>query len=127
MIDIKVGRVNTKEGLVIEPFYTFEKFNKTKFYKGQDGIRIIYLDENQTVLERKFIMSLFFRDGVIYIASLICCDVEITELEEVKRKLIHDKILSKIGLSPSEEFKWGKISSDYDSKSNVSSINILYF
>lgn len=80
MIDSKVGRVTTEEGLVIEPFYTFEKFKKTNFYNGQDGIRIIYLDENQTISERKFMVSLFFHNGLIYMVSLICCDVEVNKL-----------------------------------------------
>lgn len=127
MIDVKTGRVITQEGLEIEPHYTFESFKATNYYKGQDGIRIIYLDEHQTILGRKFIMSLFFRDGVIYMLSLICCDVEVNELEELKRKEIHDKILLEIGLPQMKEFVWGKISSDFDTRSNVSSINILYF
>lgn len=74
MIDVTNGEVSTREGLVIGPNYSFDKFKTTKFYNGQDGVRIIYLDEHQTIYGRQFIMSLFFRDGIIYMVSLICCD-----------------------------------------------------
>ena len=71
MIDVTNGEVSTREGLVIGPNYSFDKFKTTKFYNGQDGVRIIYLDEHQTIYGRQFIMSLFFRDGIIYMVSLI--------------------------------------------------------
>lgn len=58
--------------------------------------------------------------------SLICCDDEFSEFHEPKRKLLHDEILSKNGISTDTEYKWGKITSEYDSRSNLSSINILY-
>lgn len=127
MIDVKTGRVISQEGFEIEPHYTFDRFKTTKFYKGQDGIRIIYLDEHQTILKREFVINLFFHKGLIYMVSLICCDVEFSELEEPKRKEIHDKILFEIGVSQSKEFEWGKILSSFDAKSNESSIDIIYF
>lgn len=57
MIDVTNGEVSTREGLVIGPNYSFDKFKTTKFYNGQDGVRIIYLDEHQTIYGRQFIMS----------------------------------------------------------------------
>ena len=91
MIDVTNGEVSTREGLVIGPNYSFDKFKTTKFYNGQDGVRIIYLDEHQTIYGRQFIMSLFFRDGIIYMVSLICCDEKFSESNERDRKKIHEK------------------------------------
>ena len=39
MIDVTNGEVSTREGLVIGPNYSFDKFKTTKFYNGQDGVR----------------------------------------------------------------------------------------
>ncbi len=44
-----------------------------------------------------------------------------------KRKILHDDILNELGIRPQEKYSWGKISSDYDAKSNLSNINIVYF
>lgn len=126
MIDVTNGEVSTREGLVIGPNYSFDKFKTTKFYNGQDGVRIIYLDEHQTIYGRQFIMSLFFRDGIIYMVSLICCDEKFSESNERDRKKIHDKILTEMGLLQGEKYQWGKIVSEYDVRSNISSINIYY-
>ena len=126
MIDVTNGEVSTREGLVIGPNYSFDKFKTTKFYNGQDGVRIIYLDEHQTIYGRQFIMSLFFRDGIIYMVSLICCDEKFSESNERDRKKIHDKILTEMGLLQGEKYQWGKIVSEYDVRSNISSININY-
>lgn len=126
MINLKDGKIKTKEGLSIDSNYTFDDFKSSKFYNGQDGIRIIYLEEKQTMNGNKFIISLFFREQKIYMVSLICCDFEFSDSDEPKRKLIHDEFLRKEGISIDVEYKWGKITSDYDSKSNLSSINITY-
>ncbi len=73
MGDIRDGSVSILEQLTIDPWFSFEQFRHTKFYKDQDGIKVICLD------------------------------------------------------GPQERYGWGKISSDYDDRSNLSSINILYF
>ena len=127
MIDVTNGEVSTREGLVIGPNYSFDKFKTTKFYNGQDGVRIIYLDEHQTIYGRQFIMSLFFRDGIIYMVSLICCDEKFSESNERDRKKIHDKILTEMGLLQGEKYQWGKIVSEYDVRSNISSINTVSY
>ena len=127
MIDIKRGEIKTKGGLIIYPNYTFNDFKSSRFYNGQDGVRVIYLDEKQMIDNQEFIVSLFFRNSKIYMLSLICCDFEFTASDESKRKLIHNEILKKIGIDSKEKFTWGKISSDFDARSNISSINILYF
>ena len=38
-----------------------------------------------------------------------------------------EKQLNELGINQQMEYSWGKISSDYDARSNVSSIDIMYF
>lgn len=43
-MDISNGKIEIANDLFVIPEFTFESFKKSKFYKNQDGIRIIYLD-----------------------------------------------------------------------------------
>lgn len=126
MKNISDGFIKISEDLTIFPNFTFEQFKKTKYYNNQDGIMIIYLDDQQIIENRKYIVSLFFRNGIIYMLSLMCCDEEFTEINEKKRKILHDNILREWGLKEQNEYSWGKIISDYDIRGNISSINIIY-
>lgn len=87
MLDIYNGFFKISDELTIFPGFTFEQFKHTKFYKNQDELRIIYLDEQQIINNKKYIVSLFFRNGKIYMVSLICCDKEFSEKDEAKRKI----------------------------------------
>ena len=127
MLDFNNGFLKLSDELTIFPGFSFEQFKNTRFYKNQDGVRVFYLDDSQIIDNRKYIVSLFFRNGKIYMVSLICCDKEFSEKDEVKRKILHDDILNELGINHQKKYSWGKISSDYDARSNVSSINILYF
>lgn len=108
------------------PGYSFEMFRHSSFYKNQDGIRIIYLDGAKLIDGRKYIVSLFFRNYVLYMISLICCDKDFTPETEKERKVLHDKILSEYCIMNEKEFFWGKVTSEYDDRSNLSSINLIY-
>ena len=127
MLDISNGFLKISDELTIFPGFSFEQFKHTRFYKNQDELRIIYLDEQQSIDNRKYIVSLFFMNGKIYMVSLICCDKEFSEKDEDNRKILHDDILNELGINQKMEYSWGKISSDYDARSNVSSIDIMYF
>ena len=127
MGDIRDGVIVISGGLTIYPGFSFDQFKRTKFYKNQDGVRIIYLDERQMIDNRAYLISLIFRHGRLYMLSLICCDKEFSEIDEPKRKILHDHILREFKIRPQEQFSWGKISPDYDARGNVSSINIEYF
>ena len=127
MLDISNGFFKISDKLTIFPSFSFEQLKNTRLYKNQDGLRIFYLDEQQIIDNRKYIVSLFFRNGKIYMVSLICCDKEFSEKDEDKRKILHDDILNELGINQQMEYSWGKISSDYDARSNVSSIDIMYF
>ena len=124
--------MNLKSGIIeingetLSPGYTFEDFINSSFYDGQDGLRIIRLKGIVKLLENNYIVSLFFRNNVLYMLSLICTDVELQFSEEVKRKQFHDSIIEKNGLDTEYYFEWGNIKSIYDPKGNVSSINIIY-
>ena len=117
-IDLKTGIIEIN-GEIIMPGYAFED-------KGQDGIRIIRINDTVQIGKNKFIASFFFRNKVLYMISIICVDVEIPFSEEIKRKNIHDNILKNNGLAPESFFDWGNIKSVYDPKGNVCSINIIY-
>lgn len=121
------GVIAIRDQLTIRPGFSFEQFQRTKFYKNQDDTRIIYLDGPQRIDDRNYLVSLFFRNGTIYMVSFLCCDEEFSERDEPKRKRLHDAILDELGLRPQERFPWGTISSDYDARSNLSSINIVYW
>ena len=99
MLDISNGFFKILDKLIIFPGFSFEQFKNTRFYKNQDGLRIFYLDEQQIIDNRKYIVSLFFRNGKIYMVSLICCDKEFSEKDEDKRKILHDDILNEFGSS----------------------------
>jgi len=127
VIDLSNGIVKVAEGLSVYPNYLFEEFKKTSFYKNQDGIRIIYLDGQQVIDGKSYIVSMFFKNEKIYMLSLICCNMEYSEMDEKKRKELHDEILKQYGIVGEKEFVWGRVTSDYDTRSNCSSINFLYF
>lgn len=126
-MNISKGIIKFANDLIISPNFTFEHFKETNFYKNQDGIRIIYLDGMQVIENRRYLVSIFFRNGKIYMLSLICCDEEYSEKDESKRKELHDKVLQEFGISGNGKFEWGEIESVYDKRSNISSINVLYY
>lgn len=111
MLDISNGLFKISDELTIYPGFSFEQFKHTRFYKNQDGLRIIYLDEQQIIGNRKYIISLFFRNGKIYMVSLICCDKEFSEKDEDKRKILHDDILNELGINQQMEYCWQRTDS----------------
>ena len=126
MINIHTGVLKINSDLIFSSSYTFEDFKRTPYFNGQDGVRIIYLDEKQIINGRTYLVSFFFREGKIYMVSLINCDENILEDNEKIRKERHDKILLHEGIEDGKEYNWGKIESKYDARSNVSSIDIFY-
>ncbi|MHC5251389.1 hypothetical protein ACYRFS_04240 [Listeria kieliensis] len=126
LLNLNNGELRIADDLVFYPGYTFDEFKQTSFYKGQDGIRLINLDGFQEIDEKKYVVNFFFRDGKIYVVSLINCDVDIPEGEEGKRKEIHDLILKQNGIESGTSYKWGEVVSEFDKRSNISSIDIYY-
>ncbi len=55
MDDIRDGFISISDKLIIYPDLSFEQFKHTKFYKNQDDIKIIYLDGQQIIDDRKYI------------------------------------------------------------------------
>ena len=122
---IDKGVISLSDDLVITSGYTFDQFRATRYYKGQKPERVFWLDEKFMFQGHSFMVSLFFRSGVIYMLSLLCCDLEFGMEEEKKRKELHDEILQSWGIvRPDQE--WGYVESVYDARSNISSINIVY-
>ena len=124
-MNLKNGEIQIN-GELFSSGYTFEVFKKSEFYDNQDGIRIINLNGIHCIGNNNFVVSLFFRNYVLYMISMICIDVNISFEDELKRKQLHDDILKKYGVESPAIFDWGNIKSVYDPKGNVSSINIVY-
>lgn len=125
MIDINKGEFALAEDLVISSGYTFKQFKNTRYYVNQNPAIVFWLDERFVFHGYTFIASLFFRNETIYMISLLCCDKDFNMEEEEKRKEFHDEILKTWGITQSD-FQWGYIKSEYDSKSNISSIDIVF-
>ena len=119
------GVISFSDDLVITSGYTFEQFRNTRYYKGQNPERVFWLDEKFTFQGHSFMVGLFFRSGVIYMLSLLCCDLEFGMEEEKKRKELHDEILQSWGIERSDQ-EWGRIESVYDARSNISSIDLVF-
>lgn len=126
MIDVKNGSFKVNDNLKFFPGFSFKDFERTPYYKGQDGVRTIYLDEPQKIGDYIFLVRFFFKNNLIYMVSLINCDKDFQENEEENRKSIHDLILQEKGIENGKLYKWGKVVSEYDARSNMSSINIFY-
>lgn len=126
MIDTSNGELKINNELIVHPNYQFDDFKKTKYYTGQDGIRIIYLEQVQKIDNRNFYVSLFFRENKLYSVSLINYDQGISEPNEIDRKVIHDQILEENNIENNVDYDWGKVISEYDPRSNISSIDIFY-
>lgn len=82
----KDGIISLNNNVIISPGYRFEDFKKTLYYNGQDGIKIIYLDSRVIIDKHEYIISLFFRNSVLYMLSLICCDIDFSIEQERERK-----------------------------------------
>ena len=122
---IDKGVISLSDDLVITSGYTFDQFRATRYYKGQKPERVFWLDEKFMFQGHSFMVSLFFRSGVIYMLSLLCCDLEFGMEEEKKRKELHDEILQSWGIERSDQ-EWGHIESVYDARSNISSIDLVF-
>ncbi|HFK1053048.1 TPA: hypothetical protein ACGXKV_002919 [Listeria monocytogenes] len=126
MLNTVNGELKINDELIVHPEYQFDEFKNTEYYDGQDGIKIIYLEKIQKIDTYHYFVNLFFKEKQLYSVSLINCDQNISESNEVDRKTIHDKILSENGIQNNVSYNWGKIISEYDPRSNISSIDIFY-
>ena len=126
MIDLKKGIIKINDNLIFSPNFSYEDFKKTPYFNGQNNVRMIYLNEYQIIEGRKYMVSFFFKKDKIYMVSLVNCDEIISEDNEKRRKKKHDNILSLEKIENGKESSWGKIQSEFDARSNVSSINIYY-
>ena len=126
MFNIDNGHFSISDDLVIIPGYSFDQFKKTHFYNGQDGIRTIQLPEEIVLWNHRFIVTLFFRNHIIYLVDLYCADSDCEGLEEPEMKSYHDNILIKNGLQSENQYSWGKIISSCSPRDNIASIIVLY-
>lgn len=125
-MDIKKGILEIDTDLRIEDTYTLQDFKRSIYFTGQDLSRIIFLDKKCRVQNHTFSISFFFKGEILYMIGLVCMDREFAPENEKDRKKYHDTILESWGLQDKNRFAWGSIASEYDSKSNISSINMIY-
>ena len=80
------------------------------------------------MLSSDFIKNLYWNFAIILFLPFFLGNKlkKFSESNERDRKKIHDKILTEMGLLQGEKYQWGKIVSEYDVRSNISSINIYY-
>ena len=114
MNNISKGIISLSDDLVITSGYTFDQFRSTRYYKGQNPERAFWLEEKFMLQGHTFMAGLFFRNGVIYMLSLLCCEKE-----------LHDEILQSWGIGRSDQ-EWGYVESVYDARSNISNIHVIY-
>lgn len=126
MLDKNKGTLKINDILSFYPGFRFEDFKETKYYNGQDGARVIYLGEKQIIDGKRYKINFFFKNNRIYVVSLINCDEDISESDEPKRKIVHDEILKQNKIESGYQYPWGKVLSEFDARSNLSSINIYY-
>ena len=126
MVRWKEGIVVIEENTVIFPKYTFEDFRRTPFYNGQTSNRVVNLDKQITIDGHGYMVEIFFRNGNLYMLSLVCCEKSLSMEQELERKEIHDKILEQYQIHQNERFCWGRIASEYDARGGISSINFYY-
>ncbi len=115
-----------EEGLCLFRGMTFEDFRQTNYFSNQDSKRVFYL-RNLKIFNETFIISLFFKEEILHSVSLIIDDSSIVPEQEVQRKIRHDTILTMFNIEIDSIYEWGQIESNYNSRSNISSIDITYF
>lgn len=125
-INFEEGIIKIKDYLIISPEYNFEKFKASKLYNGQDETRFMWLEKAYVLDDRKWKIGLIFIKQKIYGVTLTCIEQNFSAIDEPKRKEFHNEILKKYGINEERIFNWGKVSSIYDERSNVSSILIKY-
>ena len=126
MFNTDTGQFSISDDLVINPGYSFDQFKLTHFYNGQDGIRTIQLPEEIELWNHRFIVTLFFRNHIIYLVDLYCVDPDCDGMEEPKMKSYHDNILIENGFQCENQYSWGKIISSCSPRDNIASIIVLY-
>jgi len=127
LMNLRNGIIKISDDLIIHPQYSFEDFQKTRFYEGQDDARVISIKEPQIIDGRKYLIDFIFHNGEIYSVFLCNIDEELPDWEDLPRqKEIHDKILIENGILNGCQYGWGNIVSERDPKSGSCTISIYY-
>ena len=124
-IDFENGIITIDE-VMLGPGYSFNDFMFTRLFDHQNENRFFWLEEKKTIGDNTFAVGLAFQNRILLLAELMCVDEEFTWETEEKRKELHDRILRKYGINEKKEFRWGRVRSDFDRKSCISSIVFAY-
>ncbi|EAF0110686.1 hypothetical protein CDI19_14680, partial [Listeria monocytogenes] len=71
MLNTVNGELKINDDLIVQPEFQFDEFKKTKYYGGQDGIKIIYLEKIKKIDTYHYFVNLFFKEKQLYSVSLI--------------------------------------------------------
>ena len=81
LMNLRNGIIKISDDLIIHPQYSFEDFQKTRFYEGQDDARVISIKEPQIIDGRKYLIDFIFHNGEIYSVFLCNIDEELPDWE----------------------------------------------
>ncbi|WP_029688865.1 hypothetical protein [Thermoanaerobacter sp. A7A] len=139
MIDLKTGEMVVNSDLVLSPKLSLEEFKKTRYYTGQDEKMYMGIGGPHKIDGKDFYIKLCFENSHLKEVSLSMDSPLIKGWnDEPKLKAIHDEYLKSKGIKLEHkwdegnykadvaEFEWGKIVSDFDSKSYTSNIVVIY-
>ncbi|EAE3561562.1 hypothetical protein A8O84_14670, partial [Listeria monocytogenes] len=62
MLNTVNGELKINDDLIVQPEFQFDEFKKTKYYGGQDGIKIIYLEKIKKIDTYHYFVNLFFKE-----------------------------------------------------------------
>ncbi|NHB90465.1 hypothetical protein [Photorhabdus tasmaniensis] len=132
------GDINLN-GIIINPLITLDDFitltldlNPKKMYDFEDSIS--YSIDDILFLDKNYIVSIVFKNGIIDFIKLLPFDKEkeneinvFTNENQMRNKLINDNLLKLLfGSSEKLFFLWGSIESVADNRSGMSYIIIAY-
>lgn len=127
MIDIYSGNIIIDGSYILHPHLSFKEFSLGNYFNNQNEKRLFNLNGLHQIQDKLFYVSLFFKESQLKQIHLVVHDDNITNpIDEPNRKIIHDSLLAKLGVIISGDFAWGRIASDYDKRSNISSIIVTY-
>ncbi|AND79316.1 hypothetical protein [Streptococcus pantholopis] len=125
MINTENGTVIFDDNFQLKKGMTFDDFKNSRYYNNQNYKRLFYIYDLK-LSRQSFIVGLFFRENKLYSISLILDDRTINQNEEEYRKQLHDRFLKENKINSIKNYRWGTLSSNYDRRSNISSIDIVY-
>ena len=140
MFDISNGTIYfRKYGVSFDPSLTHEMFSRTELYKDatpyimNPPFRSYKIKEPIDILDKRFMLVLFFNKERLNIIQLSFCDRykpsgwdDWYEEKEIEIKKQQDVLLKDNLGNPPYEYQWGSLESVFDQRSGSSHIILTY-